>query len=108
MSSSLQPGECSPSLEHYFGIKVLAQAGIKVPALKPMPTAAPAQSSADPNPSATEPGSAVSADQAAGGDPESPDRSPARQDERPEPTGQGSPGGFTAHPAADGFTQPAR
>ncbi|CAM5219945.1 hypothetical protein CDEF62S_00528 [Castellaniella defragrans] len=72
----------------YVG-KVLTQAGIKVPALKPMPTA-------------------VSADQAAGSDPESPDRSPAQQDERPEPTGQGSPDGFTAHPAADGFTQPTR
>ncbi|MGS1116493.1 lytic transglycosylase domain-containing protein [Castellaniella sp. UC4442_H9] len=93
----------------YVG-KVLSQAGIKVPALKPMSTAAPAQPSADStNPSAaSEPGSAPSSDQAAGSNPERSDQSPPQQGKHPESDRQGSPDGFAAHPAMDGFTQPTR
>jgi len=92
----------------YVG-KVLVQAGIKVPALKPMPVGASGQPPADPaNPSAAAPGSAPSSDQAAGSHPGSSDQSPAQQDEHPESDRQGSPDGFAAHPAADGFTQPTR
>lgn len=92
----------------YVG-KVLAQAGIKVPALKPIPVTASGQPSADPaNLSAAEPSSAASADKATASDLENSDRSPTQQDERPESDRQGSPDGFAAHPAVDGFTQPTR
>jgi type IV secretion system protein VirB1 len=92
----------------YVG-KVLAQAGIKVPALKPMPVAASGRPSADPtNQSAAEPGTTASANQAMGSDPEFSGHSSRQQDEHPKSGHQGSPDGFTVHPAADGFTQPTR
>ncbi|WP_066453101.1 lytic transglycosylase domain-containing protein [Castellaniella caeni] len=90
----------------YVG-KVLAQAGIQVPALKPVTH--PGSPSVDPA-AAAETGTAAShpAAKTAGNDPEIPDRSPKPQDRSPDAGQQGTPDGFTAHPAADGFTQPAR
>lgn len=90
----------------YVG-KVLAQAGIRVPALKPV--VHPGSPSVDPA-AAGETGTATSqpAATAAGNDPEIPDRSPEPQDESAKATPQGSPDGFTANPTADGFAQPAR
>jgi len=90
----------------YVG-KVLAQAGIRVPALKPVTL--PGGLSVDPA-AAAEAGTAAShpAATTAGNDSEIPDRSPKLQDESLKATPQGSPDGFTANPAADGFTQPAR
>lgn len=89
----------------YVG-KVLAQAGIRVPALKPL--AHPGGPSVDPA-SAAETGTAAShpAAMTAGNDPEIPDRSPKSQGGPPDAGQQGTPDGFTAHPTADGFTQPA-
>lgn len=87
----------------YVG-KVLAQAGIRVPALKP--TATSDRLVAGPSADA-ETQAAASNSSAAGNNPEIPDRSSNRPDESPETTLQGSPDGFTAHPAADGFTQSA-
>lgn len=90
----------------YVG-KVLAQAGIRVPALKPI--ARPGSSSVDPTaspePGTTTPRPAVTA---TGNNPEIPDRSPNQQNGSPDASQQGTPDGFTAHPAADGFTQSAR
>ena len=90
----------------YVG-KVLAQAGIRVPALKPM--AHPGSPSVDPA-AALEAGAVAShpATTKTGNDSEIPDRSPKPQDESPDTSQQGTPDGFTAHPTADGFTQPAR
>lgn len=90
----------------YVG-KVLAQAGIRVPALKPM--AHPGGSTADPA-AAADTGTAAShpAATTAGNDSEIPNRSAKPQDESPDASQPGTPDGFTAHPAADGFTQPAR
>ncbi len=90
----------------YVG-KVLAQAGIRVPALKPI--AHPGGSSMDPA-AAAKTGTAAShpAATTADNDPEIPDRSPNQQDGSPDASQQGTPDGFTAHPAADGFTQPTR
>lgn len=90
----------------YVG-KVLAQAGIRVPALKPV--AHPDGPSVDPA-AAAEMGTATShpAATTAGNDPEIPDRSPKPQDGSPDASQQGTPDGFTAHPTADGFTQPTR
>ncbi len=90
----------------YVG-KVLAQAGIQVPALKPV--VHPGSPSVDPA-AAGETGTATSqpAATATGNDPEIPDRSPEPQDESAKATPQGSPDGFTANPTADGFAQPAR
>lgn len=86
--------------------KVLAQAGIRVPALKPI--AAPGKTAADPaatqakdlNP--TQPAEATT-----GNDPVNPDRLSTLQDNPPETRLLGSPDGFTSHQAADGFIQPA-
>jgi len=90
----------------YVG-KVLAQAGIRVPALKPV--AHPGGPSVDPA-AAVKAGTAAShpADTATGNDSEVPDRSPNQQDGSPDANQLGTPDGFTAHPAADGFTQPTR
>jgi len=70
----------------YVG-KVLAQAGIQVPALKPEPARG--------GPAAT----------TAANNPENPDGSLNQQDESAETRPQGTPDGFTAHPTADGFSQ---
>ncbi len=90
----------------YVG-KVLAQAGIQVPALKPI--ARPGSSSVDPTaslePGTTTPRPAITG---TGNNPEIPDRSPNQQDGSPDASQQGTPDGFTAHPTADGFTQPTR
>ncbi|WP_322995177.1 transglycosylase SLT domain-containing protein [Castellaniella sp.] len=90
----------------YVG-KVLAQAGIRVPALKPV--VHPDGPSVDPT-TALETGTAAShpAVTVASNDPPNPDRSPNQQDGSPGASQLGTPDGFTAHPAADGFTQPAR
>jgi len=90
----------------YVG-KVLAQAGIQVPALKPV--AHPGGPSVEPA-AAAETGTAASHPAAitAGNDPEIPNRSPKPQDGPPNASQQGTPDGFTAHPAADGFRQPTR
>ncbi len=90
----------------YVG-KVLAQAGIRVPALKPI--AHPGSPSVD-SAAALEADAATShpAATATGNDPEIPDRSLKPQDEFSKTPPQGSPDGFSAHPAADGFTQPTR
>lgn len=90
----------------YVG-KVLVQAGIRVPALKPVTQ--PGDPSVNPA-NALEAGAVTShpAATATGNNPEIPDRSPKPQDESPDTSQQGTPDGFTAHPAADGFTQPAR
>lgn len=90
----------------YVG-KVLAQAGIRVPALKPItrPGSSSVDPTASPEPGTTTPRPAVTA---TGNNPEIPDRSPNQQDGSPDANQQGTPDGFTAHPAADGFTHPAR
>ncbi|WP_269498031.1 lytic transglycosylase domain-containing protein [Castellaniella sp. S9] len=86
----------------YVG-KVLAQAGIQVPALKPV--AHPGGPSVEPA-AAAETGTAASHPAAitAGNDPENPDRSPNQRDESAETTLPGAPDGFTAYPTADGFS----
>lgn len=90
----------------YVG-KVLAQAGIQVPALKPV--VHPGSPSVDPaaagETGTTTPRPAVTA---TGNNPEIPDRSSNQQNGSPDASQQGTPDGFTAHPAADGFTQSAR
>lgn len=87
--------------------KVLAQAGIRVPALKPVvhpdgPSVAPA-AAAGTGTAASHPAITTT-----GNDPAIPDRPPNQQDEIQEAKSQGTPDGFTANLAADGFTQPAR
>lgn len=82
----------------YVG-KVLAQAGIRVPALKPTATsdglvAGPAADVAT--------GVTSSKSTAIGNDPENPARSPTRQGESSKTPPQGSPDGFTANPASTG------
>lgn len=90
----------------YVG-KVLAQAGIQVPALKPVTH--PGSPSVDPA-AAAETGTTAShpAATTAGNDSAIPNRSPKPQDDPPDASQRGTPDGFTANPAADGFTQPTR
>ncbi|HEX7387612.1 MAG TPA: lytic transglycosylase domain-containing protein [Castellaniella sp.] len=87
--------------------KVVAQAAVQVPALKPVvhPGDPLVDSVATPEPGTVTSHPAVTA---TGNDPGIPGRSPKQQGVSPETSPQGSPDGFTAHPAADGFTQPAR
>ncbi len=87
----------------YVG-KVLAQAGIQVPALKPV---IPGYVGSEARTVSTTEAAAPDPATTAANNPTNPGGSPSPRDDAPETTLQGTPDGFTAHPASDGFSQSA-
>jgi type IV secretion system protein VirB1 len=101
--SCYNTGNFSRGFTNGYVDKVLAQAGIQVPALKPVPgyVGSEARTVSTTEAAAPDPATTVANNLT------NPESSPGLRDDAPETTTQGIPDGFTAHPATDGFSQSA-